>query len=138
MPFLARDLMQAKTLTIPARLPFIEVQHLLLASQVSGAPVVDAAGKVVGLITAADLLEVIDQALDEDEDPEEPDDLLERLTHLTAKELAASEVVWVAPTMPAREIAALMRRAGVHRVLVGEHGRLDGILTTYDLLRAVK
>jgi CBS domain-containing protein len=137
MSLLARDLMQATTLTVPADLPFVDVQHLFIESQVSGAPVLDAAGAVLGLITATELLQAVDQALDEDVDPGEPADLEDRLGMLTAAELATPDVVWIPPTMPAREIAQLMQRDGVHRVLVGEPGRLAGIVTTFDLLRAV-
>jgi CBS domain-containing protein len=137
MTLLARDLMQVNTLTIPAQMPLTEVQHLFIESQVSAAPVLDEAGDVIGLISAIDLLEMIDQTLDDDEDPEEPADLTERLTTLTAKELATPDVVWVTPVMPALEIAQIMQRDSIHRVLVGDGGKLAGIVTTFDLLRAV-
>lgn len=129
--------MQADTLTIPGTLPLIEVLHLFVESQVGAAPVLDANGGVLGLLTSTDLLQAIDQAMDEDEDPGEPEELVERLTTITAAELATPEVVWIAPATPALEVARQMRSEGLHRVLVGEGGRLAGILTTFDLLAAV-
>lgn len=132
----ARDLMQSSTLTIPASMPFREVQHLMVVAGVHSAPVVNNDERVVGMVSAADLLRAADQAYDEDLDEgEEPDDagdvVLERMT---AQDLASPDVVWVAGDTPANEVAKLMRRESIHRVLVGNDGRLEGIVTTFDLL----
>jgi len=43
----------------------------------------------------------------------------------------------VSPEMPLARVAQRMRADGIHRVLVGESGRLEGILTAFDLLRGV-
>ncbi len=137
MPAVARDLMTADPLTVPASMPFLQLQHLLVAVHVSGVPVVDPGGAVVGIVTAADLLRAADQALDEDRDAGESDDVGERFDALTAAELATPDVIWVSPDTPLPRIAQRMRAAGIHRVLVGEHGRLEGILTAYDLLQAL-
>jgi CBS domain-containing protein len=40
--------------------------------------------------------------------------------------------------MPVDRVAELMGREGIHRVLVGEDAQLHGILTTFDLLQAVR
>ncbi|HSK03645.1 MAG TPA: CBS domain-containing protein [Kofleriaceae bacterium] len=138
MATLARDLMETQVLTIPAEMRFLEIQHLFVVAQVYGAPVVDAGGKVVGLLSAIDLLGAADQAFDEDADAGEPQDLAARLEALTATDLASPDVVWVSPEMPVDRVAELMGREGIHRVLVGEDGQLLGILTTFDLLQAVR
>jgi len=133
----ARDLMHADPVTVPAAMPYLELQHLLVAAQINGVPVVDAAGAVVGIVTAADLLRAADQALDEDVDEGEPETIAARFEALTAGDLATREVIWVAPDMQIKRVAERMRADGIHRVLVGERGRLDGILTAFDLLQAV-
>jgi len=136
MPRLARDLMTVETLSIPADLPFLELQHLLVEAQIHGAPVVDEAGAVVGIVTAMDLLRVSDQAWDDERDEGETDDPLDELRHLTARDIATPEVVWVTAETPIANVADVMRREGIHRVVVGTDGRMEGVLTAFDLLSA--
>jgi len=135
MPLLARDLMEPNVLTIPADLPFRDVQHLLVQAGCYGAPVVDARGTVVGVVSAMDLLRAADQAYDDDLDPGEQD--VPDAQAITAFELATPEPVWVAPDTSAEQVAQLMREHGIHRVLVGTDGKLLGVVSTLDLLRVV-
>lgn len=145
----ARDLMKPEPLTIPANMRFLDIQHLLVEAQIGGAPVVDDAGAIIGIVAASDLLRALDQALDEDIDEDlahhpattddAPDvDLPEGLSTATARDLATPEVIWVDPDDDAAVVAARMRTEAVHRVLVGRDGALAGILTAFDLLRAIR
>jgi len=136
MTLLARELMQPNPVTVSSQTPLLELQHLLVVAHISGIPVVGADGQVTGVVSATDVLSAIEQALDEDHDPGESDDLLGELRAITAGDIATPEVVWVSPDTPIAEVARTMRAEGIRRVLVG-NGRLEGILTAYDLLRAV-
>ncbi len=147
MPRCARDLMQANPITIAPETPFLEVQHLFVVAQISGAPVVDARGAVLGVISAGDLLRVVDQACDDDLDDAPAaehqrttasEELPERVGALTAIDVATPDVVWVSPDTPIARVAHVMRTEGIHRVLVGNDGRLSGILTAFDLLVAIE
>jgi CBS domain-containing protein len=55
----------------------------------------------------------------------------------TAAEVMTRRLVWIAPDATLREAAALMRRAGVHRLLVLDDGRLVGLVTATDVMDAV-
>lgn len=134
---IARDLMQRNVLTIPASMPFAEIVRLIVVAGIHGAPVIDEKGAVVGLISVMDLLRASDQAHDDEQDEGEDSDPGVQLCSATAIELASPEPTWVTPETPAGEVAQLMRDAGIHRVLVGTGGRLEGIVTAFDLLRAV-
>jgi CBS domain-containing protein len=127
--------MEPNVLKIPTKLPFREIQHLFVVAGCHGAPVVDETDAVVGVISAMDLLRAADQALDEDDD--EGENAEPNVGTLTAIAIASPRPVWVAPDMPAEQVAQLMRQEGIHRVLVGADGRLEGILSAFDLLRAV-
>ena len=129
--------MNRAPITVPSNASLLEVQHLLVVAQISGVPVVEPGGGVVGVIGASDVLCAVEQALDEDQDPGESDDALERLQAMTASEIATPEIIWVSPDASAAEIAQVMRAEGIHRVLVGTQGRLEGILTSFDMLRAI-
>lgn len=135
MRLVARDLMERNVLTIPESAPFREVQRLLVVAGCHGAPVVDWEGRVIGVVTAMDLLRAADQAMDEDLDPDETDE--RNMSKLTAHELATPDPIWVQPDTPASAIAQRMRAEGAHRVLVGVDGKLEGIVSSFDLARAV-
>lgn len=136
MPTLARDLMERDTLTIPADTPFPDIRHLFVLADIYGAPVVDADGAVVGIVTALDLLRAADQSADEDRDEGE-DEEAPSADALTAGDIATPEVIWVAPDTPVDRVAQVMHEEGIHRVLVGVDGELEGILTSFDLLERV-
>ena len=139
MPRTARDLMKPDPITVAGDMPLLQVQHLFVILQISGAPVVDDAGHVIGVISSSDLLRVVDQALDEDIDPmpSAEGDMPERWSELSASDVATPEVVWVEPDASLASVADVMRTEGIHRVLVGRDSRLEGILTAFDLLQAV-
>ena len=56
--------------------------------------------------------------------------------HVVAEAMSTA-VVLLPPTASARDAATEMQRSGAHRVLVGNGGRLLGIVTTMDITRAV-
>lgn len=138
MPLRARDLMRAEPMVVRPDAPLLEVLHLFVQTQIGGAPVVDAAGMVHGIVTTADLLAAVDQTYDDDVDAgESADRVVAPLDQLTARDVAAPELVWATPDETIGAIAQRMRDEGVHRVLVGDEGRVLGILTAFDLLQAV-
>ncbi len=138
MPTVARDVMERNVLTIPASMPLAEIQHLFVVAGIDGAPVVDAGGTVVGILSAIDLLRASDQALDEDLDPGESEEAGLDTDAVTARDIASPQPVWVSPTTPLDQVAQAMQRERIGRVLVGDGGTLDGILTTFELLGAVR
>src|SRR5690349_16956588 len=128
--------MHKDTATVPANESLLEALHLLVVAGVGGLPVIGRDGAVVGILSSTDVLGAIDQACDEDDDEDEPDDLRESLQAITAGEIATPEVIWVSPETSVAEVSEIMRAEGIHRVLVGSSGKLEGVLTSFDLLRA--
>lgn len=137
MPRVARELITGEPLTVAAATPVLEVQHLLVLADVTGMPVVEEDGRVIGIVRGVDVLRALDQVLDVDLDDDETDDLFEPLRALTARDIASIDLIWVDPETPAVEIAAQMRSTGIHRVLVGVAGKLEGMLTPYELLSEI-
>lgn len=129
--------MQPNPVTVPAETSLLDVQHLLIAAAISGVPVVEPSGAVIGVISASDVLRAMEQALDEDLDEGELDDPLERLDSLRASDIATPEVIWVSPDTPVEEVAQVMQQARIHRVLVGRDEHLEGVISAFDMLRAV-
>ncbi len=134
---IVRDLMQREVLTLPAAMPFTEAMHLIGVAGVHGAPVLDDKGAVIGVLSAMDLLRATEQAYDDERDDGEGSDPLAQLRSSTAQRLANPDPTWVSPDASIAEVARVMRETGCHRVLVGADGRLEGIVTAFDLLGAV-
>ncbi len=133
----AADLMHANAVTVPAQEPVLEVLHLLVVAGIGGVPVVGTRGEVVGVLSASDVLRAVEQVCDEDRDAGEHAGVRDSLQTLTAGDIATPDVVWVSPTTSAAQVSEIMRAEGIHRVLVGSSDSLVGILTSFDLLRAI-
>jgi predicted transcriptional regulator len=87
----------------------------LVNAKVSGAPVIDGTGRVVGVVTEADLLHRIDAV---------------------AADLMSAPPIMVRPDVSVAAAARVMESKRVKRLpVVDEHGRLLGIVSRRDLLR---
>lgn len=124
-PMRARDLMEKSVITIAVETPITEVQRLFVDDEIHGAPVVDDDGRVLGVISTADVLRVGHEYGD-------------RIGDLTAADAMTKDVVAAAPNATAPELAALMTQQRVHRILIIEDHALVGIVTSFDLLRALQ
>lgn len=141
----ARDLMTPDVVTVPPETPVIAVARLLADRGISAAPVVDAQGQVIGVVTEADLIRRL--AGEEDRpagwlaslfsNQERDAERYARTHGVTARDLMTAEVVAVDPDALASHVAHLMEERGIRRVLVTQEGRLKGIVSRADLLRAL-
>jgi CBS domain-containing protein len=119
----ARDLMERDIITVSPETPILDVHRLFVEEEIHGAPVVGEDGIVYGVVSALDLL----RAVREDEE----------VCESTAADAMTKTLVMVAPDASIEEVARTMREQRIHRVLVGEHRVLEGVLTTFDLLRVL-
>jgi CBS domain-containing protein len=138
-----RDIMSSPVVTVAPDAPFDEVVERLLAEGVSGLPVVDEDGLLLGIVTEADLVSnqaygyrrkralalVFDHL--RGRDPQ----WVRKSSGRRARDLMSGAVSVVAPD---EEVAAAARRMledGHKRLPVVEEGRLVGIVSRMDLLR---
>jgi len=150
MGYTARDVMNSEVLSVSPEEPLLQVHRLFVDEEITGAPVVDQDGRVLGVISSADLLRAVAEdheaasasptyfrELLEFSGPDwgsTPEDFQDRLAQLTAADAMTEQVISVEPDAPLSEVARLLRFHRVHRVLVEEEGRLAGIITTFDLI----
>ena len=125
-----------------------EATRTLNEARVGGLPVVDAAGRIVGVFSLTDAGRVLTEGTRRDADDSfyEPAALLQMISEKGAfdpSELPVSgvmsrHVISVRPEATIVDAAATMARHGVHRVVVrAEDGTLRGILSALDVCRAV-
>ncbi|MGE0680575.1 MAG: CBS domain-containing protein [Candidatus Binatia bacterium] len=116
----ARQLMTTKVVLATSRTTLAEAARELGRLEVSGLPVVDANGQVIGILTESDLL----RALLEDTSVE---------TLVTA--VMTSPVVMVDEFTPADTIARLLRTHHVHHLPVTRQGVVVGLITPQEVIR---
>lgn len=141
----ARDLMTPDVVTVPPETPVMAMARLLADRGISAVPVVDAEGKVLGIVTEADLIRRL--AGEEDKptswfgalfaDPASQAERYARTHGVTARDLMTEKVVSVTPDTTAAHIAQMMEKQNIRRVIVVENEKLKGIVSRADLLRAL-
>lgn len=148
-----REVMQTDLVTVAASTPLSEVERALAEAGVGGVPVIDGAGRVVGVLSLRDLVDRYTEdpearpnpsgfyrieADDADEDDLEAFEIAVEGEE-TAGDVMSAQVFWVPPSATLREVAREMVQHGVHRLIVHdpEVGQTVGIVSTMDLLRAM-
>lgn len=142
-----RDVMRSDVVTLRPDQTAREAEQVLARRRVSGAPVVDAEGHVLGVVSQSDLVRFdadppsVTAAGTFFSDVEEYRDLGAMPAdegQVRVESLMSRSVIAVAPEAPLTEVARLLRERRVHRVLVTEDGRLRGIVSALDLLVAIE
>lgn len=96
--------------------------HLVEAG-ISGVPVADREGSILGVLTQYDILGAVLEGQD--------------LDRLTAGDLMDRDTVSLEVTADLREALEVFRNRRIHRVPVTQRGRLVGVLSRGDALRAI-
>jgi CBS domain-containing protein len=129
----AAEVMTRDVFTLPASLSLEGAVWALMHRGVSGAPVRDRDGNLVGVVSEGDLLEARAGGLapPDDENLEFDDDR-------SVADVMTPALVAVGPNETLDEVVALMVAHGMRRVLVlDDAGQLVGIVTPIDVLRAL-
>ncbi len=139
----AADIMTREVVTVPEDAPLAEVAAAMGARSIAGVPVVTGAGKVVGVISEKDFLARMGVSADQNFMSLVAHCLASKgcvalpIKNQQAKDLMTSPAVVIPPSLPVREIAALFQEKKINRApVVDEEGRILGLVTRADLLRA--
>ncbi|CAH1683600.1 BON domain-containing protein [Hyphomicrobiales bacterium] len=141
----ASDVMTTTVMSVPANATIADTVQLLIEHGYSGLPVVEASGQLVGIVTEGDLLRRAELGT-ETKRPRwlsyilGPGRLAEDYVQAHARrveEVMTREVATVAPDSSLEDVVALMESKSVKRIPVVRDGRLIGIITRADLLKAL-
>ena len=149
----ARDVMTPDVITVDPDTSVQAVAKLLSESGISGVPVVDAADQLVGIVSEGDLLHRVETGTDRRPerltgrrrswwlDTIASDDELARdyaKSHgRTAKDVMTRDVISVTDTTELADVAMLLETKRIKRVPVLRDGRLVGIVSRANLVRAL-
>jgi acetoin utilization protein AcuB len=126
--YLAEQIMQGKVLTLRANDDVAHAWHLLVEHQIHQAPVLDAAGRLVGIVSERNLLTTLNV------DAGQVRDVLAR----RVSDVMTTPVVAAMPGTDIRRIAKVMLERLVDGVpIVGDNGTLLGFVSRSDILQAV-
>jgi len=132
--------MTVDVVTVREDTPYRDIVDTLHEHRVSAAPVVDAGGQVVGVVSEADLLHKIEHVGEEHERrifvSRRYKEAQAKAHGVTARDLMSAPAVTIAPDTPLIAAAKRLDEAKVKRLpVVDERGRLVGIVARGDLLR---
>ncbi len=147
---LVREVMTHKVLTAGADWTLAELKTFLLEHGISGAPVVDQTGKLVGVVSSTDIMRSEDTretteggyfatSLDRPLGEEELRTLMvEGAPTQVVGDVMTPVVFQASADTPLDEAADTMVRGRIHRIVVTEHDAVVGIVTALDLVRALR
>ena len=140
----AKDVMTRKILRLSPETRVKEAVEMLLSRGITGAPVADGRGRPVGVLSQTDL--VRRGSLPESQrvpafyregDQIRVTPVLESVDDLPVAEVMTTSVYSAEEETPVSELARLMLRLRIHRVMITKGGRLTGIVSSMDLLKIV-
>jgi CBS domain-containing protein len=147
-PITASDLMNPEVLTVQEDMTVRDLASFLIESEISGAPVADAEGRLVGVVSLVDIAAVTSgegrqradgsaffgTSWDEGLDEEDVEDLPLDQDGLRVADIMTPQIFSVPEDATVSQIASLMLKGHLHRLLVTREDRAIGIITTSDLL----
>jgi CBS domain-containing protein len=137
-----KDVMSADVVSVPPGASLKEAARLMVERRISGLPVVDDAGGVLGVVSEGDLL-VKERGASHDARGflawliGAPDNGWSKLEARVVGEAMTTPAMTIGPERPVAAAATLMLDGDVHRLpVVDRDRRLVGIVTRADLVRA--
>lgn len=140
---LVRQIMSEAVKTAHPDTKIRDVAVVMCFNRISGMPVVDDKGMIVGMISEKDILwGMFPKLQDYMEHPESVDfQALEReykdVVSMRVADLMSTKVFTVPPDMPVLKAASAMFRYRIRRIPVAEDGRLVGIISIGDVHKAI-
>ena len=149
-----KDYMQRKVICFKPNDSIYKVAEILSKKHISGAPVISKR-KVVGIISETDIIKFLHVNLPLDSEITHEPHLLslillnfiknqvkfkkeiEKISKIKVKDIMSKSVVSVNPNATLIEAAELMEKYDVNRLPVVEKGKLKGIISKSDLIRAL-
>jgi len=146
----AKDIMTTKVITISKDATIGELSRMLLKNRISGVPVVDGEGKLIGMVTDADIITedmepmfpiyfdplIISYAFIENFEKYQKD--AKEYLETKVEEIMARRVKSVKKETPVSDIARIMVKDRINRIpVVDENNKVIGIIARADILKSM-
>ena len=144
----ARDIMTRDVVTVGPEMPVKDLARLLVERGISGAPVLDPSGVLVGIVTEKDLIErnkrlhlptvisLFDAVIYLESERHFKEEL-RKMSAATVADIMTREVVTVTEETPLTEIATIMSERDKDLLPVVRDGKVVGSVGKADMVRAM-
>jgi len=144
----ARDIMTADVITVRPHTTVQELASILSENNISGMPVVDDAGSVIGIVTEHDLIskekrlhiptvvQIFDSFIYLESSKKFEEDM-KKMVAGTVEGIMTKEVVTVDEDAGLSEIATVMSEKDIHLLPVMSGDKLVGVVGKKDIVRAM-
>lgn len=123
---IVREHMDRHVATLRPETDILDAVAFLLEKRVTGAPVVDKTGRLVGILTEKDCLRLIAAGIDGD------------LPRASVASIMTPNPEFIPPDMDVYYVAGLFLKRDFRRFPVVEDGKLVGAITRFDILRVIR
>lgn len=142
---LVKEVMTSPVIGVLPSASVADAATLMLGNRISGLPVMEADGRLVGVVSEGDFLRREELGTKRRrswllELFASPGKVADEYVHANGRkieEIMASEVITTTPEAPLESAVDLMSRKGIKRLPVVDGGKVVGIVTRTDLLRAL-
>lgn len=139
------DVMTPDIVSVSPDASVVMAARLMLQKQISGVPVIDDGGNLVGIVSEGDFLRRAEtgthrrrqRCIEFFMSPGRLAEEYVRLSSRNVRDVMTHEVHTAAPDTPLEEAVRLMERRNIKRVPVVDKGKVVGIVTRANLLHAV-
>lgn len=140
-----KDIMSTQVVCVPVDMTVSELATTLTRKRITGAPVVDSEGKIVGVVSLSDLAAHTARAQGgiswwktefADEELVQGFQIEDYSGESTVEAIMTPAVYQVDPDTPIHELVETMLSAQVHRLVVTRQGEIQGIVTTTNVMQA--
>ena len=144
------QIMHRQVVSISADTIVGDAARLFVEHRISGAPVVDAQGKLLGVVSLVDIARALPKLRAEPViwncrpdfyrdvwDDEVAHVSVPKECSLKVRDVMSRNAFTVDESEPIGEAANLMLEAGIHRLIVTSNGKMVGIISSMDILRLV-
>lgn len=125
-----------------------ELARLLTEKNISGAPVVDDNGLLLGVVTESDLIDqnkkvhipTVVSILDSFiylESPDRMEQEMRKIAGATVKDIFTEKVQTVTPDTPLDELATIMSEKNIHTLPVVQGDEIVGIIGKRDIIKTI-
>lgn len=150
MTVLAYEIMTPSIKAVPQSWTMDRLARFLTDNEITGSPVTDETGEIVGIATLKDITEFRWNASRSESDarmtPEEEHEarrlrmaIFEEMgkVPVEVRDIMTPIVLSVDERTPVRDIADIMMREHLHRIFITKDEKITGIVTTYDMLKLI-
>jgi CBS domain-containing protein len=122
----AKDIMTKNVVVLKADAKIFETIDVLVGNKISGAPVVNAEGKIIGIVSEKDLLIALDFLGEK------------KAAMAQVHEFMTRDVILLSEETSIKEISQTLVRENIKRIPIVKNEQVVGIVARRDILRAIR